>query len=236
MFDYGLLIKVLLVLAGVAIAIIKFRSGPSKAVIKKYDSAYKILLDGAFKEDEKSYKKLVIASIYWDRLQFEKAHKILDELLSKCTCTKDYLTVYTIKGICYARADRNEPLVETYKKMLQYDAANAQTWSNLGWAYLKMGNTVDAKEALLKALSYDSENPLAYNNMATFYFKTAEPELALEYAKKTMEMAPELYQPYSAAAIACKMLGDEENAKRYASEYVNKGGDKKKVEQALAFI
>jgi len=236
MFDYGLLMKVLLVLAGVIIAIIKFYSGPSKAVIKKYEQAYKNLLDGAFKEDKNSYKKLVIASIYWDRLQFEKAHKILDKLLNKCTCTKDYLTVYTIKGICYARADRNEPLVETYKKMLQYDAANAQTWSNLGWTYLKMGNTIDAKEALLKALSFESNNPLAYNNMATFYLKTAEPQLALEYAEKTMEMAPELYQPYSTAAIACKMLGDYEAAQRYANEYVNKGGDKRKVEQALSLI
>ena len=58
------------------------------------------------------------------------------------------------------------------------------TWSNLGWAYLAIGKTKEAQEALMNSVMYDPENPLAYNNMATYYLKVANPEKALEYAKK----------------------------------------------------
>ena len=46
-------------------------------------------------------------------------------------------------------------------------------------------------------------------------------------------MNPELYQPMSTAAIACIMLGDKESAEKYRELYVAKGGDEKKIRNAM---
>lgn len=230
---YGRVAKGIMVLVGGLLALIKINLKPSAIILKKYENAYKDFFAGAFVNDRKSYKKLVEASIYWDRAQFDKAHKILEKLIKKCACTRDYIVVYRVKAICYARAGRNEPLIETYKIMLQYDMTNSNVWSDLGLACLGIGKTKEAEDALLKAIEYDPQNAKAYNNMAVYYMKTANPENSLQYALKAAELEPDLYQPMSAVAVAYKMLGDEENVEKYCEMYVEKGGDKEKIRMVL---
>ena len=207
-----------------------------KLFFKKYENAYKDFMNGAFAQDKKSYKKLVEASIYWDRLQFVKAHKILDELLKKCTCTQDYMTVYRWKSLCYARDGRNKSLVKTYQTMLQYDMTNSIVWSDLGLTYMKMGKTKEARAALEKAISYDPQNAAAYNNMSLHLFKTGEWEDAMQYVYKTLELRPDMYQPMSTAAIISKIYGQEENAEKYCQMYISSGGNEKAIRAILATI
>ncbi len=230
----SLVIKLIFLAFGVVFAIVKRNAKPSPILYKKYEKAYKDFLAGAFVNDRESYMKLVEASIYWDKKQFEKAHAILDNLLSKCTCSKDYLVVYNVKAICYARARQNEPLVETYKEILKLNMTDSMIWSNLGWTYLSLGKTKEAQEAFTSAITYNPENANAYNNAATYYLKVANPEKALEYAKKAMELNRDLYQPMSTAAIASMMLGDVESADKYCELYVAKGGNKKKIDIVMA--
>lgn len=232
--DYSWFIRGALVIIGILVAAIRMNSKPSTMVLKKYVKAYKSFLDGAFVEDKKSYKKLVEASVYWDRGQFKKAHKILDKLLKKCICTQDYLVVYRIKSICYAKEERNVPLIETYKIMLQYNMADSITWASLGWIYMKIGKTKEAYDAFMSAIEYDSQNPQAYNNLAIYFIKIANPQRALEYAKKAMELNADMNQPMSTAAIASKMLGDEEGFEHYCRLYGLKGGDERKLRMGVA--
>jgi len=220
----GNIVKIIVVIAAAGSIFFKLRGKPSSVVYEKYEAAYADFISGAFTDDKKNRKKLVEACIYWDSERFDKAHKLLDELLEKCTCARDYQIVYRVKSICYAREGRNEPLVDTYKKLLEYDVNDTATWASLGWIYLQLGKTKEAGETFHTALKYGNENGLLYNNMATYYMKIGEPEKALEAALKAAELAPNMYQPMSTAAIACKMLGDEEGAAYYSRLYVEKGG------------
>lgn len=229
--------KIGMVLAGAIIAILRFYAKPSAIIYKKYENAYKDFLTGAFVHDKKNYKKLVLACYYWDKQQYDQAHRILDKLLeSKCACARDYVVVYTVKAICYARAGRNEPLIEMYKKVLIYDQTNSVVWSDMGLTYLKMGKYKETYEAFSKAIEYDPENAMAYNNMSIYYMKTADPEKALEYALKASGLNPALHQPMSTAAISSMMLGNEENAEKYCEIYAKKGGDLKKLSAILDSI
>lgn len=234
--EFERLIKLALVWVGVMFAMAKSSSKPSPIILKKYEMAYKEFLEGAFAEDKRSYRKLVEASVYWDRVQFSKANKILDTLLKKCTCTKDYMFVYRWKSLCYARAGRNKSLVRTYRTMLQYDMTNSGVWADLGLTYMKTGKTKEAHEAFLKAIEYNPQNAVAFNNMSIHLFKTGEWEESMQYLLKTMELAPNMYQPMSMAAVISKIYGDEENAEKYCRMYIGMGGDEKKLQAMLALI
>lgn len=232
---YGNYVECAMILMGLLSVIRKISGKPSAILMKKYSKAYASIIEGAFTEDKKSYKKLVEAMYYWDKQQYDKVHKLLDKLLEKCTCTKDYLVVYEVKAISYAREGKNDVLLEeVYKKILQSDATNSRIWSNLGWVYVKNGNAQDAYDAFHNAIQYDSLNPLAYSNMATYYMKVANPEKAIEYAQKALELKPDLHQPMSTMAVAYKVLGDAETVEKYVERYGMQGGDVKKLREVLA--
>lgn len=200
----------------------------------KYEEAYKDILKGAFAEDKKSYKQLMRAIAYFNQDKSAKMHKILDSLERKCMRTKDYAAVYTFRALAYEDEKLFDKAILAYEKVLQYDMANTTAWSNLGLRYKEAGKIKEAYEAYSKAILYEPKNAYAYNNMASFFLDVAEPEAALEYAQKSIELNSNVYQAMSAAAIACKLLGDDENAEKYCKMYGMNGGNMSALRQKLA--
>ena len=114
---YNNLVEILVAVAAVISLLLKLRGKPSDLTMIQYKETYAEFVKGAFENDKKSYKKLIEACAYFGESKFDKAHKLLDKLLEKCTCTRDYQVVYNVKAICYAKEGRDEPLVEIYKKL-----------------------------------------------------------------------------------------------------------------------
>ena len=191
------------------------------------------MVSGAFADDKKSYRQLLQVAVYYNQNQYKKAYKLIDKLLKQCKCTKDYSAVYMFRALCLADENKHEETIKTYEKLLQYDMANSRAWSNLGLRYMYLGKNREAHDAYANAILYDSQNAYAYNNMATFYVRTGEPQQALDYALKALELNATVYQAMSAAAMAYKMLGDEENAEKYCRMYGTNGGNAKELRATM---
>ncbi len=203
---------------------------------KKYEEAYKDILQGVFSEDKRSYNKLLKATFYYNNDKPGKMLKILNKLVNKCVRAKDYSAVYTFMALGFEEVGQYENVIAAYGKVLQYDMANTTAWSNMGLIYKMMGNAKEAYNSFYNAILYNPENAMAYSNMAHFYLESADPENALSYALKAIELNANVYQAMSTAAIAYKMLGDDENVEKYCMMYQINGGDSNKLKQYLATV
>lgn len=112
--------------------------------------------------------KLGETTVYYNRDQYKKAHRTLDDLAKQCICGKDYAAVYTFKALCYEEERKYEQAIAAYEKVVQYDMANSRAWSNLGLRYAGMGKMQEAFDAYSNAIKHDPENAMAYTNMASF--------------------------------------------------------------------
>lgn len=65
------------------------------------------------------------------------------------------------------------------------------------------------------------------------FLRNGEPENALKNAQKAIGLNSRLYQAMSAAAVACKQLGDDENAEKYCRMYGVNGGDAAQLRKTL---
>lgn len=201
-----------------------------------YERDYKDIIGGAFNEDKKSYRKLLEAIDLFNHNESQKAQKILDKLVSKCVRTKDYTAVYMFKALCYEDEKMYEQAIESYQKVVQYDMSDARAWSNMGLLYKDMGRAQEAYDAYYNAITYNPEFPYAYNNMAHFLLHANEPEGAIHYGLKTLEINSKMHQAMSTLSIAYKMLDDEEYSEKYYKMYVLNGGNGENLRAVLNSI
>ena len=223
--DYNSMAKLVIVFLGCILSLVRGKRKPIGRNYRRYEEAYKDFLEGAFSEDKKSYKDLLNCAVCHNRDQYAKAYKLLDKLEKKCTRMKDYAAVYGFRGLCYAEEGRHQQASEAYEKALQYDMANDVLWSNLGASYVQIGKAKEAYDAFKNAIMYNPNDAYVHNNLADYYIRMVEPELALQYALKSIELNAKLYEAMGYAAIAYKMLGDEQNAEKYCKMYCVNGGN-----------
>lgn len=202
-----------------------------------YEDKYREIIRDAFKNDKKSYRKLMSAIRLYNEDKYDEEIKILDRLKSSCISSHDTSAVLMFKALGLAEKKLYNEAISVYQELLKYDNMNSKAWSNLGYNYTLVNNSQAALEAYENALRYDGSNPYAYTNMANYYIKSGEPEKALEYSLKAIELDNQIYQAMSAASMAYAYLGDRENAMKYCKMYGVNGGDvkmlKSKVEAVL---
>jgi tetratricopeptide (TPR) repeat protein len=97
----------------------------------------------------------------------------------------------------------------------QYDAAlrinpTSSLYSNMGLAYMRLGQLEKAEEAYRNAIRCDEKNAFAWNNLSTLYFRQGDYAQALEYAKSAIAINVQMPQALGCAAVCSAMLGNEE--------------------------
>ena len=207
-----------------------------KKVVRAYEEQYKDIIGGTFPKDKRSYKNLLQAIVFYNTDEFEKAHKLLDKLLKKCKSKQDYSAVYMFHALCFVDETKMDDAIAAYQKLLQYDSTNSRAWSNLGLRYMEKGRMAEARVAYGNALMYNPDNPYAYNNLGTCYLRMGEPQPALDYALKALQINGTLYQAMGLAAMAYKSLGDTENAEKYCNMYGANGGDAGDLRKTLKYM
>lgn len=205
---------------------VRHRKGKKQPVNSDfYEKQYEDIIGGAFQEDRRSYKKLLHAIACYNRDEYNRAHKLLDKLVNKCKQIRDYSAVYMFQALCFVDEKKYDEAIAAYESLLRYDVSNSRAWSNLGMRYMEQGRMAEAKNAYSNAIMYNPDNAYAYNNLANCYIRMDEARLALDYAQRALRIDEGLYQAMSAASVASKMLGDEENAEKYCRMYGANGGN-----------
>jgi tetratricopeptide (TPR) repeat protein len=100
--------------------------------------------------------------------------------------------------------------IETYKAALAVVPDRADALSNLGAAYVKLGQYDDAIAQYEAALKADQTNSTVRLNLALAYYKSARPHLAIPQLKRVVSSAPETRNAYLLLADCYLQTGQDQ--------------------------
>lgn len=215
------------------LAMLRIRRKTSPLDYLVFEEQYKDVICGAFNTDKGSYRKLMTAIGYYNGNKQDKAIELLDRLYGSCEEADDFAAVLFFKALCLSEQNKLEETVSCYEEILTHKRNYSKAWSNLGAAYQRMGKADEAFRAFREAVAYNPQHAPAYCNIANYYVTKGEPEAAIEYALKTLELDSRMCAAMNAAAMAYKMLGDEENCDKYCRMYGANGENAAALRQAL---
>ncbi len=206
-----------------AITGIKKKRSPLDYII--YADQYSEVIGEAFKNDKAGYKKLMKGLTLYKRKKYDKALKVLDEARRDCLYSDDFTAVLFFKAYCFKEKKELDKAQECYSEILEHNNANAIVWEEYGEVLFDRDNYSEALEAYKKAVELAPESSSANTRLGSCYIKLSQPEKALEYILKAMELDSDNVLAISLAAVAYKFLGDEETAEKYCTLFGEKGGD-----------
>lgn len=102
--------------------------------------------------------------------------------------------------------------IETYKAALTIDPKRVDALSNLGAAYVHLGQFEDAIAQYKTALAIDPGNAAVRMNLALAYYKSARPTEAVEPLKAVIAAAPETKNAYLILADCYLQTGHPQDA------------------------
>ena len=102
--------------------------------------------------------------------------------------------------------------IDTYKAALTIDPSGVDALSNLGAAYVHLGQFEDAIAQYKAALAIDPGNVTVRMNLALAYYKSARPNEAIGPLKTVIAAAPETKNAYLILADCYLQTGRPEEA------------------------
>ena len=99
--------------------------------------------------------------------------------------------------------------IDTYKAALAIDPARADALSNLGAAYVRLGQFDDAIKQYEEALKHDGMNSAVRLNLALAYYKSARPQLAIPHLKRVLASEPDSRNAYLILAECYLQTGQD---------------------------
>ncbi len=100
--------------------------------------------------------------------------------------------------------------IATYKSVLEIDPTRADALSNLGAAYVRLGQFDDAIKQYEEALKHDAMNNAVRLNLALAYYKSARPQSAIPQLKRVLSSDPESKNAYLILADCYLQTGQDQ--------------------------
>lgn len=149
----------------------------------------------------------------------------------KSTQTKNQKAtkVYTDLGFAYLEKQLYTKSLLNFRKALDYDNKNANTWHGMALIMQEEKRIKLAEEYFLKSLSLDAKNSEVLNNYALFLFKKQEYEQAKDYFSKSVQdvFNPNLGFIYINFAYCLEKLNMHKEAETYFIKAKNTSASKK---------
>ena len=182
-----------------------------------------------------------IGLIYNEMQNYEQAEEYyLRSLKISQELENDYLlaTSYNNLGLLYTSTGQLDVALSYHKKSLELKEkasdkiGSAYSLNNIGKVYLERGKTDSAEIYITRSMIINPEldpDLLAISNelMAKVYLLKNDHATALEYAKKSFELAEQvgvllgIQEAHNVLALVYEQAGDYENAYKHKNEYVN---------------
>jgi tetratricopeptide (TPR) repeat protein len=124
-----------------------------------------------------------VASVYYDKNQFEEAARILNE--AKKVVPEEF-RVYFLLGITYQRMHKTIDAASSLEKAIQLNDKSVEALSSLGIVYDEMKRHEDSDSVYERALRLDPNNHLVLNN---YGYSLAERGIQLDRAMKMSKEA-----------------------------------------------
>lgn len=162
-----------------------------------------------------------VASIYYDRNQFEDAINILNE--GKKFAAEEF-RIYFLLGISYQRLHKPNEAASVLEKALQLNGKNIDAMSALGLVYDELKRFEDSDSLYERALRLDPQNHLLLNNYAySLCERGLQLERALKMSKDALSQQPENQSYLDTYGWLYYRLGDNKEAERWIRKAVELG-------------
>jgi tetratricopeptide (TPR) repeat protein len=152
-----------------------------------YDQAYDLYVDGK--------KDLAI--------------KKYDEMIK---IVPDSASLYFNRGKFKRELDQHENAITDYKKAVQLDKKNVESWTAMGISYHYLKQYDNATKSYLEAIKADSSYAMAYNNLAQIYRERKENDKALQYLELAVQKDPNYIKAYFSLGEVYAEIGNKEKA------------------------
>ncbi len=100
--------------------------------------------------------------------------------------------------------------IDAYKSALEISPTRPDALSNLGAAYVRLGQFDDAIKQYEEALKHDGMNNAVRLNLALAYYKSARPQLAIPQLKRVLSSDPESRNAYLILADCYLQTGQDQ--------------------------
>ena len=235
-FDPSNVAKGGLVIIGLIISLIRMigRTGGG-APLRKYESAYREHIGGAFAapERKKQKKELLRAIADYNQNKYSSAISRLNGLYKECASGEEKGVVLFFLALSYSEAEMIDDAIEAYERSVGIYPRNSTAWSNLGLLYRQKGNTEKSIDCIETALDYDRDNAQAWNNLAQAYLAAGDWEKVIAPAERALSINPRVYPAETALTVAYYALDEHEKSKQYFERAVLHGANASRLSAVL---
>ena len=234
--ESGNLVKGLLIIAAAVVGMLK--SGRRTPAVNKkaaYQKAYAEYIGNAFSDDPKLEKQFYSAVDDYNQNRPAAGVKKLEKLRPQCQRSTELRAVTVFTALCLDDMGLYEQAIAQYDAALRIHPTSS-LYSNMGLAYMRLGQLEKAEEAYRNAIRCDEKNAFAWNNLSTLYFRQGDYAQALEYAKSAIAINSQMPQALGCAAVCCALLGSEEEYRSYYRQAVSAGYDGNKIKNTIAAL
>lgn len=236
--DRDTLTRAGLLMAGLVLSILKFRSRTTRSVSNKkalYTKAYADYIENVFPEDKKLQKLFFDAVDDYNQDKPAAGVAKLEKLLGSCVRRSDRYAVTVFLALCLDEMQVYDKAAEQYRAALSIKPHSSLA-SNLGLVLERMGRAEESAAAYEQAIRLDPGNANAWNNVAQQYLRNGDYEKALEMAAKATQLNPKLYQAHNALAICSYMLGDMDAYEQHYRRAVSNGANGERIKAFIASL
>ncbi len=162
-----------------------------------------------------------LALIHMETKRFQKSEEAFKKALS---LQPDFPEVSNNLGVLYNRQERYNEAVPYFEKALAADnyPTPENAYTNLGFAYFKMGNMSRAKAYHQRALDTSPQFCLAHKNMGDIYVKEKNYDRASSYFQRAATQCPLFQESQYKLALTLMKLGQRNVAKAQFEKLVER--------------
>jgi len=91
--------------------------------------------------------------------------------------------------------------IDLYEKRVELEPDHIDSYSQMGQAYLKLGGYQDAARCFEQVIALNPKHPQANHLLANAYIQLGEPDKALNYYFRQLEMAPQTESYYNIGVV-----------------------------------
>lgn len=104
------------------------------------------------------------------------------------------------------------------REAIHLDPDGGQALGNLGFLLAQDGRLEEARALFEQAVRAEPDNPVAYGNLGAFHMNDGRPEIAVQWFSRAVELDPSYVDGLVNLAYAWYLLGEDDEARRYAQE------------------
>jgi Flp pilus assembly protein TadD len=126
-------------------------------------------------------------------------------------------------GVVHLHLDETNAAVDTFRRAVEMDSANAYAYRMLGFSLMKLGDLPAAEQAVRRSVDLSSTDVKSQILLATIFYRLGRSGEAESHFKAAINADPMPSEPYYNLALLCSRDHRMEDARDYYQKALERG-------------